>query len=79
LDNDGKPGIDFDGGASLDLDEDGFIDPAFNPATPPVGSADPQCFQSWRNKEKAGSCGLGFELVLLAALRARGIRRPRLG
>jgi cysteine-rich repeat protein len=70
--NDGQAGIDFDGGASLDLDPvDGLIDVEFNPATPPVGGPDPQCSVAWRNKEKASACGLGFELALLLPLLAR--------
>ena len=79
LDNDGLFGIDFDGGASLDLDEDGFIDTAFNPATPLVFLPDPQCVERpWRDKEasaKSPGCGLGGEAALIAAavvgLRAR--------
>jgi hypothetical protein len=63
IDNDNQVGIDFDGGASLDLDADGFVDAAFNPTTPAVGLADPQCTAATRNKET--SCGLGFELSLL--------------
>ena len=65
LNNDGQAGIDFDGGNSLDLDDDGFIDAAFNPATPPVGAADPQCNTAPKNKESASSCGIGFELAFL--------------
>jgi hypothetical protein len=65
LDNDGRPGIDFDGGASLDRDGDGRIDAAFNPATPLVGAADPQCTEAWRNREQGSACGLGFELAFL--------------
>ncbi len=76
LDNDGATGIDFDGGASLDLDQDGFVDAQFNPATPAVGAADPQCVGApWKNRERAGTCGLGFELVLLAPLLFRRTRR----
>ncbi len=65
---DPDPGlIDFDGGASLDLDDDGFVDAQFNPATPPVSaSGDPQCNGiAWRNKERSGGCGLGVELAIL--------------
>jgi hypothetical protein len=43
--------IDFDGGVSAGV---------ANPTAP-----DPNCPDSWRNKESAGRCGLGFELVLL--------------
>jgi probable HAF family extracellular repeat protein len=71
LDNDAELRIDFDGGASLDRDGDGFVDAAYNPATPAVGEPDPHCAgRPWRNRE--GACGLGVELALvLAALRAR--------
>lgn len=41
-------------------------------ATPAVGAADPQCIgKPWANKEKAGGCGLGFEVVFLVPLLAR--------
>jgi cysteine-rich repeat protein len=74
--NDNQSGIDFDGGASLDLDpQDGFIDVEFNPSTPPVGAADPQCTAAWRVREKpAGTCGIGFELALVLPL-LEGLRR----
>jgi hypothetical protein len=66
---DPNPGhIDFDGGASLDLDGDGFIDPSFNPAAPAVTDPDPQCIgKPWKNQERkpANTCGLGAELALL--------------
>jgi hypothetical protein len=83
LNNDNAAGIDFDGGASRDLDQDGFIDAQFNPATPAVGAADPQCTAAWMNREAAapsvGGCGVGPELAallpLLSALR-RARRRP---
>jgi len=71
VDNDGDGKIDFDGGASLDLDHDGHIDARFNPATPAVGAPDPQCTIASRNKEAAGGCGLGAELVFLLPLLAR--------
>lgn len=72
LNNDNQLGIDFDGGESLDLDDDGFVDSAFNPATPAVGDPDPQCVgKPWQNGEGSG-CGLGAELALvLGALAAR--------
>jgi cysteine-rich repeat protein len=78
--NDNQAGIDFDGGASLDLDPvDGLIDVEFNPATPAVGAWDPQCVgKPWLNKEKAGGCGLGFEIALALPLLA-GLRRTRRG
>jgi hypothetical protein len=76
-DNDAAPGIDFDGGASLDLDDDGFVDEEFNPSTPAVGAADPQCWAPWRARERLGACGLGFELMLLAPLLSTLRRRRR--
>jgi hypothetical protein len=55
--------IDYDGGASLDLDGDGFVDSEFNPDEPAVTAPDPQCIGTpWFNNE---SCGLGAELALL--------------
>jgi hypothetical protein len=79
LNNDNQAGIDFDGGASLDIDpQDNHIDIEFNPATPMVGAADPQCVgKAWLNKEKTGGCGLGFEVVFLAPVLARLARRRR--
>jgi len=70
LDNDGQAGIDFDGGASLDLDPvDGLIDAEYNPATPAVTTADPQCASAWKNRESAAPrCGLGMELGLVLPL-----------
>jgi hypothetical protein len=64
---DPNPGhIDYDGGASLDLDDDGFVDLEFNSATPAVTDPDPQCVgKPWKNKEKKTGCGLGAELALL--------------
>jgi hypothetical protein len=60
LDNDGDGGVDFDGGASLN----GGV-PTDDPDSTCGGVAS-------KTKEKAGSCGLGFELApLLALLRAR--------
>ncbi len=55
----------------VDDDGDGFAD--FDGAG--VGGPDPQCAAAWQKREKASSCGLGFELTLLlpglAWLRAR--------
>ena len=65
VDNDGQPGIAFDGGFSV---------------TSVPGPADPQCAgRPWWNQERKSSfCGLGFEAVLVllpvAWLRARGRR-----
>lgn len=65
VNNDNSAGIDFDGGASLDLDDDGFIDAVFNPDTPAVGEPDPDCRgQAHRSRER-WSCGLGSELAFL--------------
>jgi spore coat protein A len=66
LDNDGQPGIDFDGGASLN----GGV---------PLAAPDPQCTAAWGNSEavpaSGSGCGMGPELLLLvpalAALRRR--------
>jgi len=62
LDNDGRTGIDFDGGASLN----GGV---------PIAVKDPQCNTAWRGSEAASACGLGFELALLAPLLDLGTRR----
>jgi hypothetical protein len=60
LDNDGDGGVDFDGGASLN----GGV-PFDDPDATCAGIAS-------KDKEKAGSCGLGFELApLLAVLSLR--------
>jgi len=66
LDNDGAPGIDFDGGASLN----GGVARA---------PRDPECTNAWRSREAAPACGLGFELALLAPLAVRLLRRRRDG
>jgi subtilisin family serine protease len=64
VDNDGDGRTDFDGGASLN----GGV---------PFDEPDPQCTFAARDKESAGSCGLGFELApILAVLWARRRRRP---
>jgi hypothetical protein len=57
----------------IDNDNDGKID--WDGAG--VGPSDPQCLLASGAKEKAGGCGLGFELVLVlpALLRLRGRRR----
>jgi probable HAF family extracellular repeat protein len=55
--------IDFDGGRSLDLDGNGFVDPGFNPDEPAVTAPDPHCVaKPWKNNER---CGLGAELALV--------------
>ncbi len=67
IDDDFQNGIDYDGGLSLDLDEDGFIDAAFNSLEPPVTVPDPQCLNKpAKHKERSG-CGLGFELAFILA------------
>jgi hypothetical protein len=70
VDNDGMPGIDFDGGASVN----GGV---------PLSTADPQCTSATLNSEATirqgggGGCGLGPELALLipALLALRHRRR----
>jgi hypothetical protein len=75
-DNDQDGLIDYDGGASKDLDDNGFIDAAFNPATPPVGDPDPECIgKPLRRAESPNACGLGFELALLLPLIAAWRKR----
>jgi spore coat protein A len=68
VNNDAQPGIDFDGGASMN----GGV---------PLDAADPQCTAAWVNSEAVtGSvgCGIGPELAvgmaLLAGLRSRARR-----
>jgi arylsulfatase A-like enzyme len=85
-DNDSDGRIDFDGGASLDLDDDGFVDVEFNPAQPAVTGPDAQCIGApWKDEERAGGrrCGLGSEIILvlppLWVLRRRKARLPRRG
>jgi cysteine-rich repeat protein len=67
LNNDAKPGIDFDGGASVN----GGV---------PIAAPDPQCGAPWRDLEASTSCGLGFELApalaLLVLLRRRRAPQP---
>jgi hypothetical protein len=64
LDNDNATGIDFDGGASLNHGV-------------PLDVKDPQCTYAWQNRERS-ACGLGFEVVLLAPLLARLVRKRRM-
>jgi hypothetical protein len=63
-------GIDNDGDGRVDFD-----------GGPGGGQPDPQCTTSWRSAEKSSSCGLGFEVALLAplALRGRRLRRALAG
>ncbi len=77
IDNDGDGAIDFDGGASLDLDADGFVDAEFNPQQPAVTAPDSRCLLPWHDREGRTGCGLGFELVLLLPVASwlRGRRR----
>ncbi len=80
LNNDNQTGIDFDGGASLDLDNDGSIDAEFNPATPVVGAADPECLgKPDRNREAPNTCGLGAELALVMPVLGLAASRRRRG
>jgi hypothetical protein len=67
-DNDGDGVIDFDGGASLDLDDDGLVDVDFNPGQPAVTGPDPQCMGApWKDQEgtRGRRCGLGSEIILV--------------
>ncbi len=60
--------IDFDGGASLDLDDNGFVDVEFNPAQPAVTAPDAQCIGApWKDQEATSGrrCGLGSEIILV--------------
>jgi hypothetical protein len=52
IDNDGDGLIDFDGGDSLDLDRDGYVDPEFNPAEPEVTTPDPYCRAASLSREE---------------------------
>jgi CSLREA domain-containing protein len=74
-DNDGDGRVDFDGGAWLDGNGDGFVDAAFDPATPRVTAPDPQCAGDASKTEWTGACGLGAELALLLAVLGRRGRR----
>jgi Trypsin-like peptidase domain len=57
----------------IDNDGDGRIDWDGGPGG---GKPDSQCVDApWRNTEKSGSCGLGFELALVVPLLARLRRR----
>jgi spore coat protein A len=65
IDNDGQPGIDFDGGAS----RNGGV---------PLAAPDPQCTAAWVTSEApppSTGCGVGPELLLLAPLLALLARR----
>lgn len=62
VDNDGQPGVDFDGGASIHGTA--------------IGPVDPQCAgRPYRDLEAASACGLGAELAALCGLAA--VLRPR--
>jgi len=60
----------------LDNDGDGGIDWDGGPGG---GTSDPHCNAGWRTTEAPRSCGLGFELALLAPLAARLLRLRRRG
>jgi hypothetical protein len=67
LDNDGQPGIDFDGGASVN----GGV---------PIGAPDPQCTGPFLDREAASTsvgCGIGPELLGLVPLLLAARRRRR--
>jgi len=55
IDNDQDGSIDFDGGDSLDLDRNGFVDPEFNSAEPEVSDPDPECTAASINEESSDS------------------------
>jgi len=61
-DNDGDGLIDFDGGDSLDLDRDGFVDAEFDSAEPEVTDPDPRCSSGSLNREAPGQ-GWGWGRV----------------
>jgi hypothetical protein len=68
-DNDGDTFIDFDGGLSI-----------FGTGDPRITDPDPQCANSFKNREAPGTggCGLGVELAaLLPALMWLSLRRRR--
>jgi len=58
----------------LDNDGDGKID---WDGGPNGGTPDPQCTSPSKNKEKSGSCGLGFEAGIAIALLGRRLARVR--
>ena len=64
-DNDHDGMIDFDGGLSI-----------YGPGAPELRDPDPRCSGDPSQKERASSCGLGFELALVLPLLA-GLRAAR--
>jgi hypothetical protein len=59
-------GIDNDGDGTIDFD-----------GGPNGGTPDPQCTTAYKDREKAGSCGLGFEAAIALALIGRRSIRVR--
>jgi lysophospholipase L1-like esterase len=57
IDNDGDGLIDFDGGDSLDLDRDGYVDPEFNPAEPEVTDPTPAAAAAPLNRKRRARLG----------------------
>lgn len=77
---DPEPGlIDFDGGQSVFGPCSGRTCPpgVSDPDSNGIADPDPQCSTAWKNKERAGGCGLGFEvgIILLPLLLLQRRRR----
>ncbi len=79
VNNDADGLVDFDGGQSIHGACLGGVCPpgVSDPEGDGVANPDPECTsRPWRNNEKPGACGLGFEIALLLPL-LRRLRRNR--